>query len=67
MLLDFFVNSHFLQDGVVFLQLQSFGCVLFVFGADIAAGTRLTTGFVFCTLQNHLHPVTFLCHGSMIE
>lgn len=66
-LLNFFVNSYFLQDWVVFFQLQPFRGVLFVFSADIAACASHTACFMLCAFQNHLHPVAFLCHCSIVK
>ena len=55
-----------LQDRVVFLQFQSFSCILSVFCSDITRSSRHTTIFVFCAFQNHLYSVTFcfLCHNQ---
>jgi hypothetical protein len=60
------MNSYFLQDGVVFFQLQPFGIVFLVFYRDVTAGTGLTTCFVFSTFQDHLYTVAFLCHFSKL-
>jgi len=55
-LFDFLVNSYFLQDRVVFLQLETLGRVLLVLGGDVTAGTGHTGVFVLRALQDHLHP-----------
>ena len=61
-LFNFFVNSIFFQNGVVFLQLQTLWCVFLVLGGNVTAGTSLTSCFVLCALENYLNPVSFLSH-----
>ena len=55
-LFDFLVNSYFLQDRVVFLQLETLGRILLVLGGDVATGAGHTGGFMLRALQDHLHP-----------
>ena len=66
-LLDLFVNSNLLQDGVVLLQLQPLRVVLLVFYRDITAGAGLTTCFVLSAFQDYLNTVTFLCHNRNLK
>ena len=63
-LLDFFVYRHFLQHGIVFFQFQPLRGVFSVLCRNISGGAGHAARFVFCTFQNHLHPVTFcfFCH-----
>ncbi len=65
LLLDFLVNSHALEDGVVLLQLKALRGVLAVLGGDVTAGTGHTTIFVFGALEDNLYAISFyfLCHG----
>ena len=55
---DFFVNSYFLQDRVVLLQLKPSG-LFFLFLLVMAVGAGLTTCFVLSTLQDYLYTVAF--------
>ena len=66
LLLDFLVNSHALENGVVLLQLKAFGCILAVLCGNVTAGTGHTTVFVFGALEDNLYTISFnfLCHGS---
>ena len=63
-LLDFLVNRHALEDGVVLLQLKTFRSILAILGGDVTAGTGHTTIFVFGAFENDLNAVSFnfLCH-----
>ena len=63
-LFDLFVNGHTLEDGVVFLQLQTLGGVFTVLGGDIAGGAGHAAFFVFGAFEDYLHAVAlcFLCH-----
>ena len=67
MLLDFLVNSHFLQNRVVLLELKTLSRVLAVLCGDVTAHARHARGLVLCALQNHLDPITFLCHDTLIS
>lgn len=66
-LFNFFVNGYALKDGVVFLKLKSFGCVLAVFGGYITGGTGHTACLMFGAFEDYLHTITFcfLCHSSL--
>ena len=59
LLFNFFVNSHFLEDGVVFLQLHTLRCVLAVFGRHIATCAWQTAILHLGALKNHLHSIAF--------
>jgi hypothetical protein len=61
-LLDFLVNSYLLEDAVVFLQLQTLGSVLFVFGCDVTGRAGHATILVLGALHYYLNPVSFLSH-----
>ena len=64
LLLDFFVDGHFLQEGVVLLELEALRGVLLVLGGDIAAHAGDTAGFLLGALQDDLNACvfSFLCH-----
>jgi hypothetical protein len=34
-LFNFLMNSHFLEDGIIFLNLKPLGCVLFILGGNV--------------------------------
>lgn len=59
------MNSYFFQSRVVFFQLDALGGVLFIFGGNVAAGTGEAGCFVLGTFENHLNPVSFLCHADV--
>ena len=61
------MNSHFLKVGVVFFQLQPFGCVFFVFLGDVTRHPGHTAGFLLRAFQNHLNSLVFalLCHEKI--
>ena len=44
------MNGYLTQNGIEFLQLQSFGCILLVLGGDITRHARHTAFFVLGTL-----------------
>ena len=67
MLLDFLVNCHFLQNRVVLLKLETLSSILTVFRGDVTAHARHARGLVLSALQNHLDPITFLCHDTLIS
>jgi hypothetical protein len=56
------MKRHFLENGIVFLQLKTLGCVLFIFGSDVARHAGHTARFVLSALQNYLYPVSFFSH-----
>lgn len=58
-----------LQNGVVFLQLQSLCGIFSVLRCNITRSSRHTASLVFCAFQNHLYSVTFcfLCHNSVFS
>ena len=64
-LLDFLVNSHLLQDGVVLLELEALGSILPVLSGDVARCAWQTALLHLCAFQNHLDSVAFnfLCHN----
>lgn len=59
------MNGNFFQCWVVLLQFDALGCILFVLGSDVAAGTGEAGSFVLGTFENHLNPVSFLCHADV--
>ena len=63
-LFNFLVYGDFLEDGVVFLQLQTLGSVLAVLGGDIALRSGHSAGLVFGAFEDHLYAIafSFLCH-----
>jgi hypothetical protein len=67
MLLDFLVNSVFLQNRVVLLELEALSSILTVLRGDVTAHARHARGFVLCALHDHLDPITFLCHDTLIS
>ena len=66
-LFDFLVNRHTLEDGVVFLQLQTLGRVLSVLGCDVAGSSGKSALFHLSALQDNLDSVAFslFCHGDV--
>ena len=58
------MNGDLLEDGVVFLQLQTLSGVLTVLGGDVARCAGHTGGFVLGAFEDHLHAIAFcfLCH-----
>ena len=60
------MNGHLLQNGIVFLQLQTFGGVLAVLGSDVTRGTGHTACLVLGAFQDNLNAITFsfLCHDD---
>ena len=67
MLFNFLMNRHSLQDGVVFLQLQTVGRVFLVLRCNITGSTRHTACLMLRTFQNNLNASLFilLSHGSV--
>jgi len=67
-LFDFFVNGNFLQEWVVFFQLDPVRSITAAFGSNIPAHACHFRIFLLGTFQNHLDPVAFafLCHCSLI-
>ena len=61
-LFNFLMHRHLFHDGVEFSQLQALGVVLFVLLGNVAAGAGQTGVFMLRAFQNHLYPVSFLCH-----
>ena len=61
-LLDFLVNGNLLEVGVEFLQLQTLRVVLLVLGGDVTARTRNARRLLLRALEDHLYPISFLCH-----
>ena len=59
------MKRHLLHDGVVFLQLDTLGGVLTVFGRDVAAGASQTSAFVFGAFQYHLNAGFIPCHDDV--
>ena len=66
LLFYFFMNRHLFQNGIEFLQLHSIRCILFILGSDISWSTWLSAILMFGALQNHLNPISFLCHCSAL-
>ena len=66
LLLDFLVDSHFLEDGVVLLQLQALRSVLPVLCGNVARSAGQSALLHLGAFQNHLYSVafSFLCHNS---
>lgn len=65
-LLDFFMDGHSLQDGVVFLQLQAFRVILTVLGRDVARCPGKAALFHLGAFKYDLHAVAFCffsCHS----
>jgi hypothetical protein len=56
------MKRHFLEDRVVFFQLDTLSRVLFILRGDITRRTRHAAGFVLGTLKDHLNSIAFLCH-----
>lgn len=59
LLLDFFVNSHFLQDRVVLLEFKPVRGILTVLLGHITGCAGKTGCFMLGTLEDDLEPVTF--------
>ena len=66
-LLDFFVNSDLLQEGIVLLELQTLRGVLFILGGDVAAHAGDTASLLLSAFEDDLHSVSFyfLCHNCV--
>ena len=60
------MNGYTLEDGVVFLQLQTLGGVLAVFGGDVARGSGKSALFHFGALEDDLHSIAFSFFSSHI-
>ncbi len=58
------MDGHALKNGVEFLKLESFGCVLAVFCGHVAGGAGHSACLMLGALENHLHAgvFAFLCH-----
>jgi len=59
------MNGYFFQCGIVLFQLDALGCILFVLGGDVSACTGEAGSFVLGTFENHLNPISFLCHADV--
>ena len=59
------MNSNLLHDRVVFLQLDTFGCILFVLGGNITAGAGQPAVFMLGAFHNYLNAVSFFSHLMM--
>lgn len=68
-LLDFFVNSHFLEPWIELTKFDTLWSVLTIFLGDVTRHTWHTRGFVLCAFQNHLDAIAFafLCHTIVLE
>ncbi len=62
----FFMNCHFLQDGVVLFQLHTLWCIFPVLGGNIPWCAGHSAGFVFSTLQNDLPSCFFIFLGHAL-
>lgn len=60
------MNGHATQDGIIFLQLQTVGSVLAVFGGDVARGSGKSALFHFGALEDDLHSIAFSFFSSHI-
>ena len=60
------MNGHLLQNGIVFLQFQTFGGVLAVLGSDVTRGTGHTACLVLGAFKNNLNAIAFrfLCQDE---
>jgi len=58
-LLDFTMNGHTLQNGIVLFQFHSVGRILPVFNGNIPGCSGLSAFFMFGTLQNNLDAIAF--------
>jgi hypothetical protein len=56
------MQRHLFKDGVVFFQLQTLCCGLFILGCYITRSTGHAAGLMLRTFKNYLYPTTFLCH-----
>ena len=60
------MNCHTLEDGIELLQFHAIRRVFLVLGSDIPGGAGHTGLLVFCTLQDDLYSVSFLCHDPIV-
>ena len=58
-LFDFFVNRHALEDGIVLLQLKTFGSILTVLGSDVTRSAGHAAGLVLGAFEDDLDAITF--------
>lgn len=65
-LLDFPVDGHLAQDGVVLFEFETIRAVLPVLLRNVTAGAGLTAGLVLCALQDDQVAIAFafLSHDS---
>jgi hypothetical protein len=63
LLLDFAVNGVFFEEGVILLQLDPFGGVLFVFNGAVSGNTFNVAPTRLGALEDDLDAVIFFCHG----
>jgi len=64
-LFNFFMNGHFLENRVVFLEFETPRSVFAVFGSDVSAHTGHSAGLMLGAFKDHLHTIAFcfLCHN----
>ena len=59
------MHCHPLEDGVIFLDLQTVRRVFFILGGNIPGSSGHTRLLMLCAFQYYLYSVAFFCHGAI--